>query len=797
MVQRTIGLVGNPNCGKTTLFNALTGANQRVGNWPGVTVERKEGVYRDRRNPNAAPITVVDLPGVYAIDADEDSTGLDELVARDYLLSGEADLVVNIVDASSLERNLYLTTQLLEMGIPMIVALNMIDLAERREMQIDRAELARRLDCPVIALSASSGEGLANLQGAIAHYLDQPVHSQAYCAYPPVMEEAIADIRLQLEAIAPPSAGPSPGSKRWQALHLLAYDDRLGPHDAPSPQLPPALVRSIVEHRRQIHQVLGEDLDLAIADSRYTWIHHLIQAVVQRTDRLRQTTSDRLDHIVLNRWLGIPIFFAVMYLMFLISINVGGALIDFFDIGIGTLLVGLPTHLLSQINAPGWLIGLLADGVGGGIQTTATFIPQIGLMFIFLALLEDSGYLARAAFVMDRLMRLMGLPGKSFVPMMVSFGCNIPGIMATRTLENRRDRLMTILMNPFMSCGARLPVYALFCAAFFPQNGQNIVFMLYVAGILAAIFTGLVMKRTLFQGEGAPFIMELPPYHVPTVRGVAIRAWERLKSFISKAGKMIVVMVLILGLVNSVGVDGSFGQQDSQDSILSALSRTVTPVFAPMGIEGENWPATVGLFTGVFAKEVMVGTLDSLYTSLAQTAADLPAGSAADFDLWGGLQAALGSIPTNLAALTDQFLDPLGLSILSETRNLEAAAATQEVSYTTFGQMSQRFGSSQAAIAYLLFVLLYFPCVSATAAVYRETNLGWTVFVGAWTTGLAYWVASVYYQSATWQAHPWPSALWIGGAIATLLAVLWGLKQAGDRRRGQRRTTDLRPKSVQ
>jgi ferrous iron transport protein B len=293
---------------------------------------------------------------------------------------------------------------------------------------------------------------------------------------------------------------------------------------------------------------------------------------------VKQTISDRIDRMVLSRWLGILIFLVIMYLMFLVSINLGGAFVDFFDIGVGTIFVGRTAHLLQQINAPGWMIGLFADGGRGGIQTTATFIPQIGLLFIFLAVLEDSGYLTRAAFAIDRFMRLLGLPGKSFVPMMVSFGCNIPGIMATRTLENRRDRLMTILMNPFMSCGARLPIYALFVAAFFPTNGQNIVFWLYMLGILAAIFTGLVMKHTLFRGEGAPFIMELPPElppcHIPTIKGVLMRAWDRLKTFISRAGKMIVIMVVILGLINSVGVDGSFGKQNSQDSILSAFSRT-------------------------------------------------------------------------------------------------------------------------------------------------------------------------------------------------------------------------------
>jgi ferrous iron transport protein B len=613
---------------------------------------------------------------------------------------------------------------------------------------------------------------MTHLCDTIAWMLAQPTIPQSYVAYPAVIESALADLipALELQPIKLTHV-------RWFALNLLQYDDR---H---LPELGADLLRCIAKNRHRIHQTLGEDTDLLIADSRYSWIQNIIDGVIQRTHVVKQTVSDRIDRAVLNRWLGIPIFLLVMYLMFLVSINLGGAFIDFFDIGVGTIVVGGTAHLLQLLQVPGWLIGLLADGVGGGIQTTATFIPQIGLLFVFLALLEDSGYMARAAFVMDRLMRYMGLPGKSFVPMMVGFGCNIPGIMATRTLENRRDRLMTILMNPFMSCGARLPVYALFCAAFFPTNGQNIVFLLYVLGILAAIFTGFVMKNTLFRGEAAPFVMELPPYHIPTVKGVLIRAWERLKAFIARAGKMIVIVVVILGLINSVGVDGSFGKHDSQDSILSAFSRTVTPVFTPMGIQRENWPATVGLFTGVFAKEVMVGTMDSLYTELAEQEAGFREEPPEQFDFWGGIGKAFASIPANLADLTQQALDPLGVSILNDTADPQAAAQTQEVHYTTFGQMAMRFGSPSAAIAFLLFVLLYFPCVSATAAVYRETNLGWTIFVAAWTTGLAYWVAVFYYQFMNLNERPVSAIAWLVSLSLVMFATLAGLKRFSLRHR--------------
>jgi ferrous iron transport protein B len=771
MRKQIIALVGNPNCGKTTLFNALTGANQRTGNWPGVTVERKEGKYIY----NGKNVTVVDLPGVYSFDAEDDDTGLDEQIARDYLLSGEADVIINIVDASNLERNLYLTTQIMEMHLPMIVALNMMDVAKQRDIKINIALLSERLGCPVIPMSATSGKGVPELQDAINQSLLNPLVPQTYVAYPAVIEDAIAPLVVFIRQHSPNRTV----DPRWTALKLLEYEDRVA-----SELRSKELERIVVENRRKVHQTLDDDLDIIIADSRYTFIRNLIQGATERSREVKTRISDKIDQVVLNRWLGIPIFLFVMYLIFTISIHVGGAFIDFFDITFATIFVDGFGRLLGNINAPGWLIGLLAQGAGGGIQTTATFIPQIGMMFLCLSILEDTGYMARAAFVMDRLMRLIGLPGKSFVPMIVGFGCNIPGIMATRTLENRRDRLMTVMMNPFMSCSARLTVYILFCGAFFTAGAQNVVLSLYLIGIIAAIFTGLVLKNTILTGEAAPFVMELPPYHIPKLKGVMLRAWDRLKAFIRRAGIVIVIMVIILGFMNSVGTDGTFGKQDSQDSILSATSRTVTPVFTPMGITQDNWPATVGLMTGVFAKEVMVGTMNSLYTTLAEEekAAIAEPEEAEEFSFWGGIGEAFASIPQNLAQLPSQLLDPLGLSAANISTDPKEAAEAQGVSVSTYGQMSKRFGSQSAAFAYLLFVLLYFPCVSATAALYRETNLAWTVFAGCWTTGLAYWVAVLYYQVATFAQHPNSSLAWVVALALTMTVTIFGLKMASTKK---------------
>jgi ferrous iron transport protein B len=768
MTHSTIALIGNPNCGKTTLFNALTGANQRVGNWPGVTVDRKEGSYRYGEKT----VTVVDLPGIYAIDS-EDEGSVDEAIARDYLLSGQAQVVVNIVDAANLERNLYLTTQILEMGLPLVVALNMTDVALDHGTRVNPKLLAERLGCPVVTMVASRSQGVDELQLCLDDFLTAPQRPTAQVVYPSVIEEALT----VLTPLVAKAETPTPRD-RWTALKLLEYDD------SHSPQISNDLLHQVAAQRHRIHQVLGEDIDIAVADSRYGYAHRLVNEVATRPREVSLTRSDKIDQIVLNRWLGIPIFLGVMYLLFMFAINIGGAFIDFFDIVFGTIFVDGLGHLLTGLGVPDLVKVVLADGMGGGIQTVATFIPVIGFLFLFMAFLEDSGYMARAAFVMDRFMRFVGLPGKSFVPMLVGFGCNVPAIMATRTLESRRDRILTILMNPFMSCGARLPVYALFAAAFFPRAGQNMVFLLYLVGMAMAVVTGLIMKYTLLKGEAAPFVMELPTYHLPTLKGVLIRTWERLKAFILRAGQVIVVMVMVLSLLNSIGTDGSIGNEDSENSILSSLSQSITPVFAPMGISQDNWPATVGIFTGVFAKEAVVGTLDSLYSQLARdeaTAAGVDLGEEG-FDFFGQIGEAFASIPANLATLSGTLLDPLGLSV-GDVSTIETAADEQAVTFTTFGQMVQRFDGRVGAFAYLLFVLMYFPCVAAMGAVYRETNAKWTAFVAFWTTGLAYWSAVMFYQVMTFHRHPASSTAWVAGLVAVAIATLLLMRYSRPARR--------------
>ena len=759
-----VGVVGNPNCGKTTVFNVLTGARQHVGNWPGVTVEKKTGEYAFA----GKRITLVDLPGTYSLEAADDQVSLDEKVARDYVASKEADLIINIIDASNIERNLYLTSQLLEMRVPMLVVLNMMDAVKQRGMRIDIEALARHTDCPVVAISAAKKEGITELKKAVNQLAKTKPIPNVTIRYAAALESAIATLSPFLVM----QATNHPCDLRWLALRVLE-DDTLARQIAGD-----ELSTFIKQLQMDVEAEAEDEIDILAADARYEFVNQTTQACVIKLTEITHHRSDKIDRVVLNRFLGIPIFLLVMYAMFMFTINIGSAFIDFFDQLLGALLVDGLGHVLTQWHWPEWMVVLIANGLGGGVRVVATFIPIVGFLFLFLSALEDSGYMSRAAFVMDRFMRLIGLPGKSFVPMIVGFGCNVPAIMATRTLDNRRDRILTNLMNPFMSCGARLPVYALFAAAFFPVGGQNIVFGLYLFGIFVAVLTGLIMRHTLFKGNSSPFIMELPNYHLPRLQSVLLRTWDRLKTFILNAGKVIVPMVLILNFLNALGTDGHFGRENSNQSVLSGIGRSLTPLFAPMGIAQDNWPATVGIFTGILAKEAVVGTLDALYSQMA--AKEQGTSETKVFDLSAAVWGACLTIPENLRAVADNVLDPLGLNI-GDVSDLAASAEKQAVNTGTYAAMQTSFDGQAGAFAYLLFILLYAPCVTATVAIQRETSTGWAVFVLFWTTGLAYITATLFYQIATYAEHPADSLAWVGGLISAFLCVLLGLWLTGRR----------------
>ncbi|EKO3781362.1 Fe(2+) transporter permease subunit FeoB [Vibrio metschnikovii] len=745
-MQYQILTVGNPNSGKTTLFNGLTGAKQQVGNWAGVTVEKKTGRYTH----SGDEFYITDLPGIYALDSGNDSNSIDESIASRAVLTHPADVIINVVDVTSLERSLYMTLQLRELGRPMVVVLNKMDALKRERQTIDVKKLEQVLGCPVLALSANNKQQVIQFKQQLHKKVVQGIAlKQLELDYGQAFEQAIS-------ALLPLFEGQEV-SARSLAIRALENDLMVINGVSESERL------TVVDVQRECQF----DIDLHVADVKYTFLHHCCQQVRRSEGKLSHSFTEKADQIILNKWVGVPFFFVVMYLMFMFSINIGSAFIDFFDIGVGALLVDGGHYLLDD-HLPIWLVTLIADGLGGGIQTVATFIPVIACLYLFLAILESSGYMSRAAFVLDKVMQKIGLPGKAFVPLVLGFGCNVPAIMATRTLDQERERKLAAAMAPFMSCGARLPVYALFAAAFFPQSGQNIVFALYLLGIVAAVFTGWVLKKTLYPGSSDSLLMEMPDYELPTLQNVLIKTWQKLKRFVLGAGKTIVIVVTILSFLNSLGTDGSFGNEDSDNSVLSSAAQVVTPLFAPIGINQDNWPATVGIITGIFAKEAVVGTLNNLYTSV--DAED------EEFDLWASLQEAVLSIPENLMGLN--FADPLGIEVgdLSDT---SALAEEQAVDASIFGNLQHHFVSGYAAFSYLIFILLYTPCVAAMGAYVREFGAKYARFIAVWTMGLAYGAAALFYQATHFNDHPVTSSLWIIGIIGSSLAIYYWLKKVG------------------
>ncbi len=751
-----IAVAGNPNVGKTTLLNALTGSHQRVGNWPGVTVEKIEGSYKH----GGMNVEVTDLPGIYSFTA----FSIDESIARQFILEEHPDLIVNILDATNLERNLFLTTQLLEMKVPMVVVLNMTDLAARRKIRIEIEHLSTHLGCPVIPIIASRKKGIEVLKDAINTAAAEKHISSTEIAYDSVLEKSVDHISEKVIGLAESADVDS----RWLALRLLEDDEYA--RKLCGSKIPTELLK---EEISKVERHVGDDMDIILADGRYGFIHGLARDVVHKTSEVRRTVSDRIDKVVLNRMLGIPIFLAVMYGVFVTTINAGGPFIDFFDGLTGTIFVDGLRVLLQSMNLPELLITFLADGLGGGIQTVATFIPPIFLIFFCLSILEDSGYMARAAFVMDRFLRTIGLPGKAFIPMLIGFGCNVPAIMATRTLENNRDRILAIMMNPFMSCGARLPVYTLFVAAFFPRQGGLVLFSLYMTGILLAVGTGMLFKKTILKGETSTFVMELPPYHLPTLRGIMYHTFTRLNSFILRAGKVIIAVVIVLSFLGSIGTDGSFGNNDSENSVLAAISKAISPVFSPMGLTRDNWPGAVGLFTGIFAKEAVVGTLDNLYASMGEQSADEEEES---FNFWEGISASFAAIPEGFSEFGSSLGNPTGVEISDDLTDQDAAAEEIEVDSGIFGIMRQYFDGPVGAFSYLLFILIYAPCVAAIATIYRETNFQWAALSTAYLTILAWVISTLYYQTGTFSSHPATSTLWIAVSLGILGAIYGGLK---------------------
>ena len=592
----TIALAGNPNCGKTSLFNLLTKSRQHIGNWPGVTVEKKEGTLKFK----GESYKVIDLPGTYSLGAYSE----DEIVARNYILKDKPDVVINVVDATNLERNLYLTTQLIEMGANVVIALNMIDQAEALNIEIDTNKLSKRLGVPIIKTSALKNRGIEELiETSIYSKKNQKLIN---INYGEDIENEIKNLSSLLETYKNKLEFPV----NWTALKLLENDEYI--KDKVKQLNSPSIFTKLEESNKTIEKNIGFEADMSIVDKRYSFISSITEDVIKKPSEKQVTTTEKIDKIVTNKYLGIPIFALIMYCLYELTFIIGAGIQEWFGDLIAKAGV-IVSEWFSNMGAPELLVGFIDKGLFGGVGAVLSFLPLIMVMYFLLGLLEDSGYMARAAYVMDRLMRGLGLHGKTFVSMIVSVGCNVPGIMSTRTLENKKDRMIAILINPFISCGARMPIYAVFVEAFFPTHQGLVLFSLYVLGIIVALISGKIFSKTLFKGESSYFVMELPAYRMPSIKNVFLLMWEKAGAFFKKAGMIIFPMMIVLWALSvlPLGVE-----PNSEHSILGMIGSFVAPLFVLAGYG--TWQAGVSLITGILAKESVVATMGMVYAGVEE-----------------------------------------------------------------------------------------------------------------------------------------------------------------------------------
>ena len=683
-----IALAGNPNCGKTTLFNALTGSNQFVGNWPGVTVEKKEGKLKGHKD-----VTIMDLPGIYSLSP----YTLEEVVARNYLINERPDAILNIVDGTNIERNLYLSTQIMELGIPVIMAVNMMDIVEKNGDKIHIDKLAKKLGCEVVTISALKGTGIKEAADKAVQIAQKkgaavPVHE-----FDKDVEAVIRTVESKL------GSDIVNEQKRFFAIKLLEKDDKITEQMKSVPDVSAEI--------KQLEDKFDDDTESIITNERYVYISSIIGDCVTKNKKNAMTTSDKIDRIVTNRWLALPIFAVVMWVVYYVSVTTVGTFVTDWtnDVLFGEIIPPAIENLLNAIHCADWLQGLILDGIVAGVGAVLGFVPQMLVLFLFLAFLESCGYMACVAFIMDRIFRKFGLSGKSFIPMLIGSGCGVPGIMASRTIENDRDRKMTIMTTTFVPCGAKLPIIALIAGALF--NGASWVApSAYFVGIAAIICSGIILKKTkLFAGDPAPFVMELPAYHWPTVSNVLRSMWERGWSFIKKAGTIILMSTIVLWFLMNFGwVDGSFGMLEAEqlnDSILASIGSVIAPLFAPLG--WGDWKMAVAAVSGLIAKENVVGTFGILF-GFGEVAED-------GAEIWGQLAGSLSTV---------------------------------------------------AAYSFLVFNLLCAPCFAAMGAIKREmNNTKWFFTAIGYQTLLAYVVSLCIYQIGN---------LFIGGGfgIGTVVAVL-------------------------
>ena len=670
-----IALAGNPNCGKTTLFNALTGSNQFVGNWPGVTVEKKEGKLKGHKD-----VTIMDLPGIYSLSP----YTLEEVVARNYLINEMPDAIINIVDGTNLERNLYLSTQIMELGIPVVMAINMMDLVQKSGNKIHIDKLSKKLGCEVVEISALKGTGIMKaaekaISAAQSKKKTIPVHEFAQD-----VEDAIKSVENKLTGTV------AEAQKRFFAIKLIEKDDKIVEQMKSVPDVSCEV--------KALEDKFDDDTESIITNERYVYISSIIgQCYTKSSTGKKLTTSDKIDRIVTNRWLALPIFAVVMWVVYYVSVTTVGTIVTDWtnDVLFGEIIPPAVESALEAVNCAAWLQGLILDGIVAGVGAVLGFVPQMLVLFLFLAFLESCGYMARVAFIMDRIFRKFGLSGKSFIPMLIGSGCGVPGVMASRTIENDRDRKMTIMTTTFVPCGAKLPIIAMIAGAFFNNSGW-VATSSYFVGIAAIICSGIILKKTkMFAGDPAPFVMELPAYHLPTVGTVLRSMWERGWSFIKKAGTIILLSTIVLWFLMGFGWEGgSFGMvEELNNSILAKIGSAIAWIFAPLGWTkaGEGWKMAVAAVTGLIAKENVVATFGMLF-GFAEVAED-------GAEIWG-----------NLA----QVMTPI------------------------------------AAYGFLVFNLLCAPCFAAMGAIKREmNNAKWFWFAIGYQCGLAYVVSLCIYQIGT------------------------------------------------
>ena len=675
-----IALAGNPNCGKTTMFNALTGANQYVGNWPGVTVEKKEGKLKGKRG-KGEDVIVTDLPGIYSMSP----YTLEEVVSRDYVLKENPDVIIDLVDATNIERNLYLTTQLVETGVPVVIALNMADLLEKRGIKIDVKRLSMLLDCPIVETSALKGEGLDKLIDEAIKTAKKSSADLPKEVFSKEMEAAIADVK----DVLPESI--TEDKKRWYAIKFLENDEKVKESIKLS-----ASAQSTVDSKRQaIEKKHDDDMESIVTDERYTFIQKIVNTTVKKgKDKL--TVSDKIDRIVTNRILGIPIFIAIMWLVYYVSVTTVGTFVtDWTNDVFVVAIQDFASNILGSIGAGDMVMGLVVDGIIGGLGAVLGFVPQMAILFLFLSILEDCGYMVRIAFVMDRVFRHFGLSGKSFIPLLISSGCGIPGIMASKTIEQDNDRRLTIMTATFIPCGAKLPVIALMGGVIAGETAgyaesSFIAPLMYFIGIVAVLVAAIILKKTKpFSGKPAPFVMELPQYHIPQAKTVLLHVWERLKGFIIKAGTILFLACVVMWFLGGFGfTDGGFGMvEDSADSFMAAIGGVIAPIFAPLGF-GE-WQPVAASISGFTAKEAIVSTMGVL---------------------------------ANVAGDTEDAV------------NVAAGVASW-------------FPTGIAAFSFLMFNLLDSPCLAAIATMAKEMNdKKWFWFAILFQNVFAYIVCLCFYQ---------------------------------------------------